>query len=169
MTGYLMRMRKYSRQLPLCFSIVSLFHLISAHVCMVVGWNGVEYHKWASLVAQAVKKPLAMLETWVWSLGREDPLEKKMATHSSILAWKISWTEEPGRLQSMGLQRVGRDWATSFSAFLWGRGWRGWWEWLLRGVNFLYGVMKMFKNKTMVIIVQLCKQLCKLKYIKLYT
>ena len=48
-------------------------------------------------------------ETWVRSLGREDPLEKEMATHSSILAWKIPWTEEPGRLQSTGSQRVGHD------------------------------------------------------------
>ena len=55
-------------------------------------------------------KPLsAMLETRVQSLGREDPLEKEMATHSSILAWKIPWTEEPGRLQSMGSHRVGHD------------------------------------------------------------
>ena len=52
-------------------------------------------------------------ETWVQSLGREDPLEKEMATHSSTVAWKIPWTEEPGRLQSMGSQRVGHDWATS--------------------------------------------------------
>ena len=50
-----------------------------------------------------------MQETWVPSLGREDPLEKGMATHSSILAWKIPWTEEPGGLQSMKLQRVGQD------------------------------------------------------------
>ena len=56
-----------------------------------------------------VKCLSAMLETQVRSLGREDPLEKKMATHSSTLAWKIPWTEEPGRLQSMGLQRVGHD------------------------------------------------------------
>ena len=48
-----------------------------------------------------------LLETWFPSLGQEDPLEKEMATHSSILAWRISWTEEPGGLQSMGLQRVG--------------------------------------------------------------
>ena len=53
-----------------------------------------------------VKNPPAMQETWVQSLGREDPLEKGMATHSSILAWRIPRTEEPGRLQSMGLQRV---------------------------------------------------------------
>ena len=54
-----------------------------------------------------VKHLPAMLETWVQFLGREDPLEKEMATHSSTLAWKIPWTEEPGRLQSMGSQRVG--------------------------------------------------------------
>ena len=63
----------------------------------------------ASLVAQLVKNPPAMWETWVRSLGWEDPLEKGMATHSSILAWRTSWTEEAGGLQSMGSQRVGRD------------------------------------------------------------
>ena len=63
-------------------------------------------------MAQMVKHLLAMLETRVRSLGREDPLEKEMATHSSTLAWKIPWTEEPGRLQSMGSQRIG-DWVTS--------------------------------------------------------
>ena len=55
----------------------------------------------------------AVWETRVWSLGWEDTLEKEMATHSSILAWKIPWTEEPGGLQSVGLQRVGHNWATS--------------------------------------------------------
>ena len=60
-------------------------------------------------MAQKVKRLSAVLETLVRSLGREDPLEKEMATHSSILAWKIPWTEEPGRLQSMGSQRVGHD------------------------------------------------------------
>ena len=71
-----------------------------------------------SLVAQTVKHLPAMRETWVQSLGQEDLLEKEMATHSSILAWRIPWTEEPGRLQSMGSQRVGHDWVTSlhFSA-----------------------------------------------------
>ena len=54
-------------------------------------------------------------ETWVRSLGQEDPLEKEMATHFSILAWKIPWTKEPGRLQSMGSQRVGHDWVTSLT------------------------------------------------------
>ena len=56
-----------------------------------------------------------MREAWVRSLGQEDSLEKEMATHSSILVWKIPWTEEPGGLQSMGSQRVGHDWATSLS------------------------------------------------------
>ena len=69
----------------------------------------------ASLVAQTVKNPPAMQETQVQSLGREDPLEKEIATHSSILAWRIPQTGEPGRLQSMGSQRVGYDWATSTS------------------------------------------------------
>ena len=64
---------------------------------------------WASLVAQLIKNPPAMQETQVQSLGGEDPLEKEIATHSSILAWKIPWTEKPGRLQSMGSQRVGHD------------------------------------------------------------
>ena len=56
-----------------------------------------------------VKRLPAMPETWVQSLGRDDPLEKGMATHFSTLAWKIPWMEEPGRLQSMGLQRVGHN------------------------------------------------------------
>ena len=61
---------------------------------------------WTSLVAQRLKRLPAMRETWVLSLGREDPLEKGMATHSGILAWRIPWTEEPSGLQSMGSQRV---------------------------------------------------------------
>ena len=60
-------------------------------------------------MAQKVKHLPAMWETRVRSLGQQDPLEKEMATHSSILAWKIPWTEEPGRLQSMGSPRVGHD------------------------------------------------------------
>ena len=60
-------------------------------------------------MAQMVKRLPAMPETWVQSLGREDPLEKEMAIHSSTLAWKIPWMEEPGRLPSMGSQRVGHD------------------------------------------------------------
>ena len=72
-----------------------------------------------SLVAQTVKRLPTMWETWVQSLGWEDLLEKEMAPHSSILAWKIQWMEEPGRLQSMGSQRVGHDWVTfTFTFFL---------------------------------------------------
>ena len=71
----------------------------------------------ASPVAQRLKRLPAMRETWVRSLGWEDPLEKEMATHSSILAWRIPWTEEPGGLQSSGSQRVGQDRATSLFTF----------------------------------------------------
>ena len=60
-----------------------------------------------SLVVQKVKKLLAVQETWIQSLGQEDPLKKGMVTHSSILAWRMPWIEDPGRLQSMGLQTVG--------------------------------------------------------------
>ena len=63
----------------------------------------------ASQVALVVKNPPAMREPWVQSLDREDPLEEDMATHSSILAWEIPWTEESGGPQSIGLQRVGHD------------------------------------------------------------
>ena len=72
----------------------------------------------ASLVAQMIKHLPAVQETWVQSLGWEDPLEKEMATHSSTLAWKIPWTEEPGRLQGRGSQRVGHDGATSLSLWV---------------------------------------------------
>ena len=67
----------------------------------------------ASLEAQTVKSLPAMLETWVQSLSPQDPLEKGMATQSSILAWKIPWTEELGGLQSMRLQRIGHNSATN--------------------------------------------------------
>ena len=73
-------------------------------------WDGTAYvgeQLWASLVAQMVKNPPAMQETQVQSLSQEDPLEKGMAIHSNILAWRIPWTEEPGTVQPMGLQRVG--------------------------------------------------------------
>ena len=80
-------------------------------------------YSWASLVAQTVKDPPSMWKTWVWSLGRKDPLEEGMTTHSSILAWRILWTEEPGRLESRGSHRVGHDWATKHSTApsCWGR------------------------------------------------
>ena len=72
-------------------------------------------YSWPSLVAHTVKNPPTMRETWVWSLGWDEPLEEGMATHSSILAWRIPWTEEPGGIQSMGSQRVRHNWATKHS------------------------------------------------------
>ena len=75
--------------------------------------QGSEVWGWASLVAQMVKNLPAMQETQVWSLGQEDTLEKGMAICSSILAWRIPWSEDLGRLQTMGLQRVGHDWETN--------------------------------------------------------
>ena len=75
-----------------------------------------------TLVAQTVKRLPIMQETRVWSLGWEDTLEKAMATHSSTLAWKIPWTEEPGGLQSMGSLGVEHDWATSLSLSCIGEG-----------------------------------------------
>ena len=73
-------------------------------------WHGYKIY-WASVIAQSVKNPPAMQETQIRSLSWEDPLEKKMATHSRILAWRIPWTEEPGGLQSIGSRRVRHGWA----------------------------------------------------------
>ena len=70
-------------------------------------------------MAQMVKNPPAMQETQVWSLGVEDPLEMEMATHSSILTWRIPWTEEPGWLQSVGSQKVGDDLLTDARVECW--------------------------------------------------
>ena len=75
----------------------------------------------ASLVAQTVNNGPTTQETQVWSLGRWDPLKKGMATHSSILAWRIPWTEKPGGVQSVGSQRVRHDWATNPLVFFWFR------------------------------------------------
>jgi len=77
------------------------------------GWNCCIISKFSGFPGLSVVRNLpAMQEIWVWSLDQEDPLEKEMATHSSTLGWEISWTEEPGGLQSTGLWRVGHDWAT---------------------------------------------------------
>ena len=76
-------------------------------------YRGQECKSRKCLVAQKIKCLPTMQETWVQSLGQENPLEKEMATHSSTVAWKIPWTEEPGRVQSMGSQRVGHDWVSS--------------------------------------------------------
>ena len=64
-------------------------------------------------MTQTVKNLPTIQETWIGSLGWEDPLEKEMATHSNILAWRVSWTEEPDGLLSMGLQRAGHNWVTN--------------------------------------------------------
>ena len=80
------------------------------HPTSGVSFAGSRYFVWqASLVAQMVKNQPVMQETWVRSLGWEDALKEGMATHSSILAWGISWTEEPGGLQSMGSQTAGHN------------------------------------------------------------
>ena len=94
----------------------TLWHDLSISSCNLVK-SLIRLHYTQHMVAQMVKHLPAMRETKVWSLGREDPLEKEMATHSSTLAWKIPWTEEPSSLQSMVSQRVGHDWATSLSLY----------------------------------------------------
>ena len=78
-------------------------------------------------MGQTVRNPPAVLETRVRFLGCKEPLKKGMATHSSILAWRVPWTEEPGKLQSMGLHRVGYDWATNTFTFpvRWGDSYEG--------------------------------------------
>ena len=86
-------------------------------VVLIYSFHFLYYLCWAFLVTQTVKNLPAMQETQVQSLGQEDPLEKGMAAHSSILAWSFPWTEEPGRIQSMGSQRVRHDWATKHSTW----------------------------------------------------
>ena len=98
--------------------LTSLISLLSKEFSRVFSNTTVQKHQFfgaqlsllgASLVAQRLKHLPGMRETWVRSLGWEDPLEKEMATHSSTLAWRIPWRKEPGRLQSMGSQRVRHD------------------------------------------------------------
>ena len=99
-----------------CFgSIPSFFLELFLH------WSPVAYWAPTDLVAQMVKHLSTMRETWLQSLAWEDHLEKEMAIHSSTIAWKIPWTEEPGGLKPTGSQRVGHDWVTSLSLSLtWG-------------------------------------------------
>ena len=89
---------------------VSQLRFIYTHIQLTVCFKFLQVSK-SLLVAEIVKNPLAMWETWVWSLDQEDPLEEGMATHSSILAWEIPWTEESGGLQSLGSQRVRHSWS----------------------------------------------------------
>ena len=103
---------------PICRSLIhfeSIFYVMWSNGSISFFCMWLSSYPGASLAAQIVKHLPTMRETRVWSLGWEDPLEKEMATHSSILTWKMPWTEEPGRLQSMGSQRVGHDWVTSYS------------------------------------------------------
>ena len=108
---------KFSPRSQLIDSVVTVWSKLGLWIPSLRFWTS-EWEFWQSLVAQTVKCLPAMRETWVRSLGQEDPLEKEMATHSSTLAWKIPWMKEPGRLQSMGSQRVGHDWATSLTCSL---------------------------------------------------
>ena len=103
-------------QKALSYPGLSFFRYELCHLGQeTISWVSVSSYllfKNGDLVAQTVKCLSTMRETRVRSLGREDPLEKETAIHSSTTAWKIPWTEEPGRLQSMGSQRVGHDWET---------------------------------------------------------
>ena len=103
-------------------SLLSAIFFVSALlICLFdnkMNWNNLSESEGASLVAQTVKNLPTMWETGVWSLGREDPLEKGMATYSSVLAWEIPWTVEPGGLQSMESQRLRHDWVTNMITFL---------------------------------------------------
>ena len=94
-------------------SFLFIFCVFAIGFCFVFTMRLTYNNLQVSHVAQLVKNLPAVQETWVRSLGWEDPLEKEMETHSSILVWKISWTEEPGGLQSMGSKRVGHNWATN--------------------------------------------------------
>ena len=100
---------------PLAPNAMLLWHVASIHLLLLsflITAKCFAYSR-TSHMAQTVKTLPAKQENWVCFLGWEDPLEKGMATHSSILAWRIPWTEDPGGLQSMGLWRVRRDWATN--------------------------------------------------------
>ena len=97
---------------------MSLFLVISSHYSALIGLP-LEPPFTIWVVAQTVKNPPATWETWAWSLHWEDPLEEDMATHSSILAWRIPGPEEPGGPQSMGSQRVGQDWSNLAGTHSW--------------------------------------------------
>ena len=96
-----------------CSSLGSSVHGIT--LARILEWVAISFSRGSGFPgSSALQRLPAMRETWVWSLGQEDPLEKEMETHSSILAWRIPWMEEPGGLQYTGLQRVRHNWATSF-------------------------------------------------------
>ena len=97
---------RHLSQLRILTPSIQCHHFLPRPTCKV-------FLSWASLVAQMVNNLPAMQETQVWSLGQEDSLEKGMSIHTSILAWRISWRKESGRLQSIGSQRVGHNWVTT--------------------------------------------------------
>ena len=113
-----------SKRVPCALTVISLYIFVAANewkVCSsdpeqdsLFTWT---HHSGNSLVAQIVKNLPAVQETQVRSLGREDPLETEMSTHSSSLVWKISWAEELGVLQSIGLQRVGHNWVHMHTSY----------------------------------------------------
>ena len=98
------------------FLFCNKFYFLKPSDLVLINRND-KFQPWSSLVAQMVKNPPAVQETWVQSLGWEDPLEEGMATHSSLLAWKTPWTEELGGLWYMGSQRVRHNWATKHTRF----------------------------------------------------
>ena len=110
-------------ELPFPRGVLHMLHLQGIEKVLKVNWSYRQnlfttvFSKEASLVAQMTKYPPAMQETWVQSLGWEDNPEEEMETHFSIFTWEISWTEEPGGLQSTGLQRVRHYWATFILLF----------------------------------------------------
>ena len=105
---------------------------------------------WAWFVEpQMVKRLPAVRETRVWSLGWEDPMEKEMATHCITLAWKIPWMEEPGRLQSMGLQRVGHDWATSLTQNNYNGNIKYYWSQIITNLIIIFKVWNILRIRKM--------------------
>ena len=99
-------------QISICWSVLKICHRTSLFLPILSSWLTFA-SSWFYIPFRCCKNLPAMVETWVGSLRWEDLLEKEMATHSSILAWEISWTEEAGRSQSMGSQRVRHDWVTN--------------------------------------------------------
>ena len=99
-----------------CANYCSSANMVGQILCLILIYYYL-HHYWTSLIAQVVKNPTAMQETLVWFSGWEDSLEKGMAIHSRILAWKSPWTEKLDGLQSMGSQWVGHDWMTNTFTF----------------------------------------------------
>ena len=100
-----------------CWSLLSI--ILGISIISILNTRLPWWLVWASLVAQAVKNTTAMRDTWIWSLGWEDPLEKGTSTQSSILAWRIPWTEMPGKLQSLGHKELDTtEWLSLYSLLM---------------------------------------------------